>query len=443
MGHKVLLADDSITVQKIVKLSLTEEGVEVIAVGNGEQAVQQLETLRPDLVMADVFMPGKDGYEVCEFVKAHPQLKHIPVILLVHAFEPFDPDRAQKVGADHQLTKPFQSIRTLVSTVRDLLQAAPEGQTVSPEPTQTVPTHTAVVTPFPTQPKPREEEFAMVSSLTPAAQASTELVPEPVTMPGVVSLPTPNPLTPAASFSMSEASLPMPSTSMGELLNADLLPPTELSVLSQSGWQAPTSPNSEWQSVTPTYADVAPPASPPDVMASAFPSLASPSASFGASASDDVLELADVLSSVPAPAAPLATLSSQSVTDVPLLAVLSAAPAISQAPEPISPSAPSAEAAPPMFAGSFDLAAGHLPLQPELPPSDATSLKQDVPLGAISQPAATADFPISEALIEEIVNRVIQRLSTNAIQEIAWEVVPEMAELLIRKQISQQKQLAH
>ena len=126
MGHKVLLADDSITVQKIVKLSLTEEGIEVIALGNGEQAVQQLESLRPDLVMADVFMPGKDGYEVCEFVKSHPQFKNIPVILLVHAFEPFDPDRAKKVGADHQLTKPFQSIRTLVTTVIGLTQEPSE-----------------------------------------------------------------------------------------------------------------------------------------------------------------------------------------------------------------------------------------------------------------------------------------------------------------------------
>ena len=91
MGHRVLLADDSITVQKIVKLSLSEEGIEVIAFGNGEEAVQQIESLQPDLIMADVFMPGKDGYEVCEYVKAHPHLNQTPVILLVHAFEPFDP----------------------------------------------------------------------------------------------------------------------------------------------------------------------------------------------------------------------------------------------------------------------------------------------------------------------------------------------------------------
>ncbi len=428
MGHKVLLADDSITVQKIVKLSLTEEGVEVIAVGNGEQAVQQLETLRPDLVMADVFMPGKDGYEVCEFVKAHPQLKHTPVILLVHAFEPFDPERAQKAGADHQLTKPFQSIRTLVTTVRDLLQAPAGSETIRPEPMPSVAAPTAVVTPFPAQPvsKPIEEEFAVVSSLAPVAQASIEPAAEIVAMPGLAATPAPNTLTTATPFLMTEASLPMPPISTGGLPHSDLLPPSELTVLSQTGWQA----------AAPMLADVSQTTSKPEVMASGFPSLAPPVAH---PAADDVLELSDVLSD-PVPMAPVAPLSSQLASDVPLLAVLSNSPDISPAPEPnLFP----LEAAPPMFAGSFDLATGHLAPQSESPPSDSVSSMQDVNLGTLTQPAPTADFPISEAVIEEIVNRVIQRLSTNAIQEIAWEVVPEMAELLIRKQISQQKHLAH
>ncbi|HWQ36894.1 MAG TPA: response regulator [Blastocatellia bacterium] len=122
MGHKILLADDSITVQKIVKLTFSDEGIEVVAVGNGELALQQLMDWRPDLVMADVFMPGRDGYEVCQFIKTNPELRHIPVVLLVHAFEPFDQARAAEVGADCHLTKPFHSIRTLVSTVRELTQ---------------------------------------------------------------------------------------------------------------------------------------------------------------------------------------------------------------------------------------------------------------------------------------------------------------------------------
>ncbi len=125
MGHKILLADDSITVQKIVKLTFSDEGVEVVAVGNGELALQQLADWQPDLIMADVFMPGRDGYEVCEYVKTSPDLCHIPVILLVHAFEPFDQARATQVKADRHLTKPFHSIRTLVTTVRELIQTTP------------------------------------------------------------------------------------------------------------------------------------------------------------------------------------------------------------------------------------------------------------------------------------------------------------------------------
>src|SRR5438045_9540538 len=127
MRHKHVLADDSLTVQKIVKLTLSDEGIEVVAVGNGDQAVQKLEEMRPDLVMADVFMPGKDGYEVCEYVKSHPDLRHTPVILLVHAFEPFDQEHALRVGADQHLLKPFQSIRALVATVKEII-APPASQ---------------------------------------------------------------------------------------------------------------------------------------------------------------------------------------------------------------------------------------------------------------------------------------------------------------------------
>lgn len=122
MGHKILLADDSITVQKIVKLTFSDEGIEVVAVGNGELALQQLMDWQPDLVMADVFMPGRDGYEVCHFIKSNPELCRIPVVLLVHAFEPFDQARAVEVRADRHLTKPFHSIRILVNTVRELIQ---------------------------------------------------------------------------------------------------------------------------------------------------------------------------------------------------------------------------------------------------------------------------------------------------------------------------------
>jgi CheY-like chemotaxis protein len=121
VDYKILLADDSATVQKIITLTFSDEGVEVIAVNNGDEAIDRLRRLRPALVMADICIPGKDGYEICEFVKTRPETEGTPVILLVPAFEPFDEDRARRIGADHHLTKPFQSIRMLISVVKNLI----------------------------------------------------------------------------------------------------------------------------------------------------------------------------------------------------------------------------------------------------------------------------------------------------------------------------------
>ena len=121
MDYKILLADDSATVQKIITLTFSEEGVEVLAVNDGDEAIDRLRHLRPALVMADIGIPGKNGYEICEFVKTHPEMEGTPVILLVPAFEAFDEERARRIGADYHLTKPFQSIRTLISIVKNMI----------------------------------------------------------------------------------------------------------------------------------------------------------------------------------------------------------------------------------------------------------------------------------------------------------------------------------
>lgn len=129
MSYKILLADDSVTVQKIITLTFSDEGVDVVTVSNGDEAINQLPHSRPALVMADVAVPGKNGYDICEFVKNHPDMKDTPVILLVPAFESFDEERARRVGADQYLTKPFQSIRTLISTVKALLGQSAQRRT--------------------------------------------------------------------------------------------------------------------------------------------------------------------------------------------------------------------------------------------------------------------------------------------------------------------------
>jgi CheY-like chemotaxis protein len=132
VSYKILLADDSVTVQKIITLTFSDEGVDVLAVDNGDDAIKRLQHLRPALVMADVSIPGRNGYEICEYVKSHPEMKNTPVVLLVPAFEPFDEDRARLIGADYHLTKPFQSIRTLISTVKNLIDPDADGFTTRP-----------------------------------------------------------------------------------------------------------------------------------------------------------------------------------------------------------------------------------------------------------------------------------------------------------------------
>jgi CheY-like chemotaxis protein len=132
MGSKILLADDSITIQKVVNLTFAEEGIEVVAVSNGDMAERRLEEVNPDLVLADIFMPGKNGYELCEAIKNNPRFSKVPVVLLIGAFEPFNEAEARRVRADAHLTKPFES-RTLVETVRRLIVSRPRTGPISPE----------------------------------------------------------------------------------------------------------------------------------------------------------------------------------------------------------------------------------------------------------------------------------------------------------------------
>jgi CheY-like chemotaxis protein len=120
MPHKLLLADDSVTIQRVIELTFADEDVTVIAVGNGQAAIDSVQRDRPDIVLADVGMPERNGYEVAAFIKGNPALAHIPVVLLTGAFEPVDEVRARSVGCDGVLVKPFEP-QIVISRVKDLL----------------------------------------------------------------------------------------------------------------------------------------------------------------------------------------------------------------------------------------------------------------------------------------------------------------------------------
>ena len=131
---KLLLADDSATIRKVVELTFADEGVVFFSATDSQTAMERFVEVQPNIVLVDVNLNGgTNGYQICEMIKADAATRHIPVLLLVGSFEPFDQTEAERVGADGFLTKPFQSIRDLVTRVSDLLNAA-AGQSTPNEP---------------------------------------------------------------------------------------------------------------------------------------------------------------------------------------------------------------------------------------------------------------------------------------------------------------------
>jgi CheY-like chemotaxis protein len=121
MTKTILLADDSVTIQKVVELTFMDGDYHVVAVGNGSDAAARLVDVRPDLVLADVHMPGINGYDLCRRVKEWEP--RTPVLLLVGTFEPFDRDEFVACGAQGHLKKPFDS-QDLQRQVDEMLESS-------------------------------------------------------------------------------------------------------------------------------------------------------------------------------------------------------------------------------------------------------------------------------------------------------------------------------
>ncbi|MBW1686135.1 MAG: response regulator, partial [Deltaproteobacteria bacterium] len=179
MAKKLLLADDSVTIQKVVGISFASEDVTLITVDNGDDAISKAKESRPDAILADVVMPGKSGYEVCEAIKADPELQHIPVLLLTGTFESFDEERAQRCGAAGHVAKPFEA-QALVERVRQLF-ARPVAPPPPPEPIAAAPAAEPIAvaapasTPEQAPASPNSDSFDFfdddLSDLAPAAPA--------------------------------------------------------------------------------------------------------------------------------------------------------------------------------------------------------------------------------------------------------------------------------
>jgi CheY-like chemotaxis protein len=169
---KILVADDNSNIQKMVTLAFKGEGIDVVAVGNGEAAVKKTIEIVPDLVLADIFMPVRSGYEVCEFLKQDPRFSHIPVVLLAGAFDPFDEREAQRVGADGVLKKPFVPPDPLVTLVKGLLAKSAEKLVAVAVPVQSVSAQSSATTP--------EASASSAPAFVPSTFVPPPFVPTPV-----------------------------------------------------------------------------------------------------------------------------------------------------------------------------------------------------------------------------------------------------------------------
>jgi CheY-like chemotaxis protein len=124
MSKKLLLADDSITIQKVIQITFAHEDYDLTITDNGDTALAKAQELKPDLVMADVYMPGKNGYELTAAIRQDPDLQHTPVLLLAGSFEPFDEEKARNCRANAWIEKPFES-QNLIDKVSELLNSSP------------------------------------------------------------------------------------------------------------------------------------------------------------------------------------------------------------------------------------------------------------------------------------------------------------------------------
>jgi CheY-like chemotaxis protein len=363
-GRRVLLlADDSPATQKVVSLTFADEGFDVVAVGDGAEAIRRIEAgLMPDVVLADVHMPGMTGYELCERIKGDSRLGHIPVMLLVGMFEPFDLSEARRVGAEINLTKPFQSIRDLMSKVKSLLGGSnppPESEARTPVQlsSQSDAAFGDVVMDDAMIEERPVENFEFADTLR-EPQVVDEQTPQPASAPAEpVADPAFVPQTAAVASNNASAS------SDDSLLDLDLEPPAAVS-----------------------------------------------------EADEFILDLSESDSSPPRKPASVVSWEDRQSSSARGSKSAFVEPAVSVATE-----APPVEAVP--------------------APSVAAPEAENVGVARVGVDESVSADALSPAMIDAIARRVVEMMSDKVVREVAWEVVPDLAELLIKQKMEEDPRL--
>jgi len=400
MSKRLLLADDSITIQKVIQITFAHEDYELTITDNGDSAFARAKDLVPDLVLADVYMPGKNGYELCAAIKQEPALRHIPVLLLAGSFEPFDEGKARAAGADSWIEKPFES-QALIDRVAALLGAAiPAAPAAAVAP---VVAPVAPVTPVEPVAPPPADPFADITFEEPAAAAvplatmaatpddwsdlaEAAAAPAPAEFDFAeppAALPTfefaPEPFVPAEEpLAFTEPAVALESGGFGEIEELDeVMALGDEDILGAEDLE----PAGETPTLTPWSREEL-------AAEESFETFAAPE-----------------------PFAPAA------VEPVPLAPVPDEAPPVT-----IAPVAPTPVVAP----------------APVLTPAAAPAAAAAV----VEQRVATLTEAEIEQIVERAVGKVIEKLAGSVLERIAWEVVPDLAEALIKDEIRKIKDTA-
>ena len=401
MSKKLLLADDSITIQKVIQITFAHEDYELTITDNGDSAFARAKELVPDLVLADVYMPGKNGYELCAAIKAEPTLQHVPVLLLAGSFEPFDEGKARASGAQAWIEKPFES-QSLIDKVATLLSAA----------------------------------------------APVEVAAAPVTAPPVAQPEVEPAVEPAVADPFADISFEEPAVSSAPLAAA----PDDWSDLSQqpiapvAAVEPPEIFFEEPSAAAPTFEFAAEPFPPAAEEPLAFDELAMPATDldvFGeadevmALGDDDILGAEDL-----EPAGEMPTLSPWSREELPIEESFEAF----AEPEPFAPAVPVAPAmVEPVQAVPVPVAPAPIELPrveaPGAAPAPEPALAPPAATG-VAQRVATLTETEIEQIVERAVGKVIEKLAGTVLERVAWEVVPDLAEALIKDEIRKIKDAA-
>ncbi len=411
MPKKILLADDSLTIQKVVELTFSDGDYALVCVGNGARALEKVREDRPDLVLADVVMPEKNGYEVCEAIKGDPHTARLPVILLTGTFEPFDRQRAERIGADAIVSKPFDS-QQLLRQVEALLSRT-GGVSVDASAAATM----ALRIP---------EELTLGSAGAPPGRGE-EAAPFDVgfsaeDFTGSIRVPTGDPFdeeyggsdvdsaieafqkvegrdaAPISAAPSSASPFPAEEETEGSSWLAE--EPERPAGTERSHWVtsempaapalfgAPESARPGWR------ADEAPTEEIPTQRADLRPTEPFPA---------------------PAPSASVVEISAEAAEEL-FVVPVSEPPAPAEPPP--APSAPAAAAGAP----------------PEL---EALAQTSSIPELAQMLSSVSRGGDLSEADLDRIAARIVEKLSDRVIREIAWEVIPDMAEIVIKQRIKE------